>query len=183
MNEKQHKNYKFLSVDHGVPKRAPHEHFSCLQKRVVLKAAGNAMHGCSSLFPKKISTVCENWHEWCTDCVDMTAPGQKTRVTLDVPHAATICHQVEQSLCQKIGKIDKLHEEHETLRTIRLLLETRMRIPNLDWIRTRFLLEICKIPNQPQAESRAYLDHEQVFQFPRCARSKQQFLTAVSNQK
>ena len=40
-------------------------------------------------FPKKISTVCENWHEWGTDCVDMTALRQKTRVALDVPRLVT----------------------------------------------------------------------------------------------
>ena len=57
-----------------------------------------------------------------------------------------------------------------------------MRIANLDWVRTPLLLEICKIPNQPQAEYRAYLDHEHVFQFPRCARSKQRCPAAVPNQ-
>ena len=57
-----------------------------------------------------------------------------------------------------------------------------MRIANLDWVRTPLLLEICKIPNQLEAEYRAYLDHEQVFQCPRCARSKQQLLAAVPNQ-
>ena len=58
VNEKQHKNYKFLSVDHGVELRRgrscrKERHtklWTCLQKRVGIKAGGNAMHGCSSLF-------------------------------------------------------------------------------------------------------------------------------------
>ena len=36
------------------------------KKRVLLKAGGNAMHGCSS---QEFSTVCKNWHQWSTDCV------------------------------------------------------------------------------------------------------------------
>ena len=58
-----------------------------------------------------------------------------------------------------------------------------MRIANLDWVRTPLLLEICKILNHLEAQYRACLDHEQVFQSLRCAGSKQQFLAAVSNQK
>ena len=80
------------------------------EEGVVLEADGNAMHGCSSLFHLTMSTVCKKLHERGTDCAGLTALGHKTKSLLWTVNMLPRCHQVERSLCQEIGKIEKLNE-------------------------------------------------------------------------
>ena len=55
----------------------------------------------------------------CTDSADMLVLGRnwKTCFTLAGQRARTISHQVEQSLWQHVGTIEKLHQSNETLQT------------------------------------------------------------------
>ena len=53
----------------------------------------------------------------------------------------------------------------------------------MDGFRTHLLQEIGEILHQLQVEYCAYLDHQHLFQFPGCARIKQQFFAAVPNRR
>ena len=95
--------------------------------------------------------------------------------TLYSQDAGELGHRMEQSLCQKTGTIDKLHQSHRKLQTI-LFCWKNIEDCKLELFQdASFAADL--LHSTPASGGVLGLQHSSIF--PGCARSKAQFLTTV----
>ena len=113
--------------------------------------------------------LCADWRK----CLYLLRIGRR-----HCPHAETFSNKAEQSLCQRVDTIDKLHQTFRTLQT-RLVCLGKMRMAKFRCVWTHLWQESGMMPKRRQAECHVDWDHKHSFQSLGCARSKPTFLTAV----
>ena len=97
--------------------------------------------------------------------------------------SGAISDKMEQSLRQKVAKVEDGHQAGQRLADTSFTKGSRLKMANLVYSRRLHFQVTCQIQTQRQEVYCAYLDHTRLFQFPGCVRSKPQFLTAAQSLK